>query len=82
MTLKEFINKEKELHNLVGFNLELKVKNLQTSTRYTIDLNAHEIFGFLNALHCTDYISSEVWEGLFDDTQKIQNETYRKLWNL
>ena len=29
MTLKEFINKEKELHNLVGFSLELKVKNLQ-----------------------------------------------------
>ena len=82
MTLKEFIEKEKHNGKLVGFGLEMRMKNLEQSGKFDFEGEKHQLYGFLESLYYTNYISAEEYDNLFEDTQNLAEKIYYKIWDL
>ena len=81
MTIKEFIEKEKEKNNLIGYSVELSYYEMKKSNNslYMADKYKYELYGMFRALYNTDYITKDEYDNLFDDTQ---NEHYNVIKNI
>ena len=82
MRINEFIEKEQKLNKKAGFALEIMLNDLKDSDKYLLEPHKYKLYGFLSALHSTDYISKEIYDELFKDIQNIALETFKKLWSL
>jgi len=77
MTIKEFIEREKEKNSIIGFAIELTYEDLKYSedNKWMAEKYKNELFGMLKILNLTNYITENEYHELFTNTQ----EEYRKV---
>lgn len=79
MTINEFIKKEKNNGKLVGYGLETRIKSLEESNKNSHELEKYQIYGFLESLFYTGYITENEYDDLFKDVQNLAREIFYKI---
>ena len=84
MTIKEFIEREKEKNNMIGYAIEQTYDDMKKSDNsLTIaEIYKHELYGMFRALYCTNYIIKDEYNSLFDDTQNEHYQTIKNILNI
>lgn len=84
MTIKEFIEKEKEKNKLIGYSIELLYDDMKKSNDSLLmaDKYKYELYGMFRALYHMDYITQDEYDSLFDDTINEHYEVIKNILNI